>query len=62
MIYREYETGYSDFNEKVEYRISVTTDSFGVYSAMKSAIEMLAEQAEMPKEYVETVCEGGESE
>ena len=61
MIYREYETN-NNYEDKTEYRITVSTDSFGVYSAMKSAIEMLAEQAEMPKEYVETVCEGGESE
>ena len=48
MICREYETGYKDFSERVEYCISVTTDSFGVYSAMKDAIESLAKQAEMP--------------
>lgn len=48
MICREYETDYNIFREKVEYCISVTTDSFGVYSAMKDAIESLAEQAEMP--------------
>lgn len=46
MICREYETDYNIF-EKVEYCISVTTDSFDVYVAMKDAIESLAEQAEM---------------
>ena len=50
MIYREYETN-NNYEDKPEYRITVSTDSFGAYSAMKSAIEMLAEQAEMPKGY-----------
>lgn len=61
MIYREYETRFDDYDKKVEYRISITTDTFGAYSALKMAVEQIADQVEMPKEYVDAVFESMEN-
>lgn len=61
MIYREYETSYDDYDNKTEHRISITTDSFGAYSALKAAIEHIANQVEMPEKYVNAVFESMEN-
>ena len=57
MIYREYETRFDNYEKKVEHRISISTDSFGAYSALKNAIENIADQCEMPSDYVVEVEE-----
>jgi hypothetical protein len=53
MIYREYLTEYDNYDHKIKHNITISTDNFHLYKALKSYVENVCDCEEEPAFCVE---------